>query len=72
MSANIIAFPSRVPDQGARIRAAWPSEWGQGAVSGFERGSFPRGFTSWPLARKNGWWSGYNRGRCDRLRYEET
>jgi hypothetical protein len=68
MNASVIGFPSRVPDKAARIRARFPLEWAQGARAGFERKNYPAGFSGWSTDRKNGWWSGFNRGRCDRLR----
>jgi hypothetical protein len=67
MTARIIGFPSRVQDEAARLRARWPSEWAQGARAGFEGKSYPAGFSAWSIDRKNGWWSGYNRGRVDRV-----
>jgi hypothetical protein len=68
MSATIIGFPSRVPDKAARLRARWSSEWAQGAAAALEGKTYPAGFSAWSIDRKNGWWSGYNRGRHDRLR----
>ncbi len=76
MTARIIGFPSRAIDKAARIRARFPDEWAQGARCGFEGEleggkSYPQGFTSWPLDRKNSWFGGFNRGRCDRLRLSD-
>jgi hypothetical protein len=68
MSATIIGFPSRVLDKAARLRARWSSEWAQGARAGFEGKSYPAGFSAWPLDRRNAWFSGFNRGYCDRER----
>jgi hypothetical protein len=72
MSATVIGFPSRASDKAARIRARWPSEWAQGARVGFGGArvgsSYPRGFCAWPLDRRNAWFSGFNRGYCDRER----
>jgi hypothetical protein len=69
MTARIIGFPSRVPDKAARIRGLWPKEWSAGARAGYEAKSYPHGFCAWPLDRRNAWFSGFNRGRCDRLRH---
>jgi hypothetical protein len=64
---------ARVSDEVAMIRARWPSAWENGARCGFEgerdSGSYPTGFHAWPLDRRNSWYSGYNRGYCDRLRH---
>jgi hypothetical protein len=56
------------------IRAAFPAEYNDGARCGFlwksegqrELGGYPKGFNSWPLARRNAWYAGFNRGNCDR------
>ncbi len=55
------------------IRAAWPAEFDDGARCGFsgnfdgprELGALPREFHSWPLERRNAWYAGFNKGRCD-------
>jgi hypothetical protein len=61
-------------DQAYRDR--WRTEWRDGARSAFlgqcggqrEPGGYPRGFHAWPLARRNAWFAGFNRGFHDRLR----
>jgi len=63
-------------DEGMRLRERWPAEWTDGARCAFlrsfdgerEKGGYPLGFHRWPLDRRNAWYSGYNRGRCDRIR----
>jgi len=55
------------------IRAAFPAEYDDGARCGFlwkfegprEAGGYPKGFHSWPLARRNAWYAGFNRGNRD-------
>ena len=62
----------------AAIRAAWPDEFRDGARCGLsqkyegprEAGGYPMNFNSWPIDRRNSWWSGFNAGRLDRLRHE--
>ena len=34
------------------------------------RQAYPRGFTDWPLERRNAWFAGFNVGYCDRKRGE--
>ena len=56
------------------IRAEWPAEFNDGARCGFlgrlesprEPGGYPIGFHGWPLARRNAWFAGSNKGNCDR------
>ena len=58
----------------ATIRAEWPAEFDDGARCGFlgrlesphEPGGYPLGFHGWPLARRNAWFAGFNKGNCDR------
>ena len=55
----------------AALRARWPNEFNNGARAAFQQcDRYPTGFNSWPLDRRNSWWSGYNVGRLDRLRDE--
>ncbi len=56
-------------------RERWRTEWRDGARCAFlgqfegerEIGGYPRGFHAWPLARRNAWFAGFNRGFHDRL-----
>jgi hypothetical protein len=58
-----------------RLRDRWPAEFNDGTRCAFlqrydgdrEKGGYPRGFHRWPLDRRNAWYAGFNRGRCDRL-----
>jgi hypothetical protein len=58
----------------ATIRAEWPAEFDDGARCGFlgrlesprEPSGHPLGFHGWPLARRNAWFAGFNKGNCDR------
>jgi hypothetical protein len=63
---------ARVADEIAILRALWPAEWERGARTGFEGepdgGSYPPNFHTWPLDRRNAWFSGFVRGYLDRLR----
>lgn len=69
---------ARAEAERAAIRAVWPAEFDDGARCGFsgnfdgprELGGYPRGFHSWPLERRNGWYAGFNKGRCDKERRE--
>jgi hypothetical protein len=66
-------------DELTRLRERWPAEFRDGARCAFflrfdgdrEKGGYPRGFHSWPLARKNTWFAGFNLGFHDRLRVSE-
>jgi hypothetical protein len=69
---------SRFPplaDEVARIKAAFPSEWRDGARCAFFRkfegerdmGGYPKGFNHWSLDRRNAWFSGFNQGFHDRF-----
>lgn len=57
------------------LRKRWPVEWRDGARCAFlmkfdgprERGGYPVGFHRWPLARRNAWFAGFNRGFQDRM-----
>lgn len=57
------------------LRKAWPAEFDDGARCAFalnfpgerEAGGYPKGFHTWPLAQRDAWFCGYNKGRCDRL-----
>jgi len=57
------------------LRARFPAEWRDGARCAFllrfegdrEAGGYPPGFHSWPLAKRNAWFAGFNRGFHDRL-----
>ena len=52
----------------AATRNAWPQEFADGARAGLLcRFGYPQGFHEWPLARRNAWWAGFNRGNQDRL-----
>ena len=66
---------NRAATEVARLARDWPDEFRDGARSAFnqhdgarERGGYPEGFNSWPLDRRNAWWSGFNQGFCDRAR----
>lgn len=61
-------------DEVEMIRKAWPAEFNDGARCAFlqhydgdrEKGRYPLGFHGWPLDRRNAWFAGFNKGRCDR------
>lgn len=69
----------RTPEEAKRHCSAWPTAWRDGARCAFlerydgarEPGGYPKGFHSWSLERRNAWFGGFNRGRCDRLSIEE-
>jgi hypothetical protein len=50
------------------LRAKWPDAFDAGARCGFlnkfpgnrEPGGYPKSFHSWPLDRRNAWFSGFN------------
>ncbi len=73
---NSVAGTDNAEDEVARLRRRWPDEFRDGARCAFlrrfdgerEAGGYPRGFHLWPLERRNAWYAGSNRGRCDRLR----
>ena len=60
----------------SRLRERWPTEFDDGARIAFlqcfegrrERGGYPLGFHAWEPERRNAWFTGFNRGRCDRVR----
>ena len=60
----------------ATLGKQWPDEFRDGARCGFlrehkgprEPGGYPLGFKSWPLARRNAWFAGFNQGLHDRRR----
>jgi hypothetical protein len=57
----------------AAIRKQWQAEFDDGARCGFlqkfegarEPGGYPKGFHRWPLARRNAWFAGFNKGCVD-------
>ena len=59
-----------------RLANLWPNEYRLGYRFGFrgkadqpcDRAGYPEGFHGWPLERRNTWWCGWNKGRCDRAR----
>jgi hypothetical protein len=61
-------------DDADRLRQCWRDEFTDGARCAFlrrfdgnrEEGGYPRGFHHWPLDRRNAWFAGFNKGRCDR------
>jgi hypothetical protein len=63
----------------AAIRKQWAAEFDDGARCGFsqkfdgprELGGYPKGFHAWPLARRNAWYAGFNKGNSDRRRSDE-
>lgn len=59
-----------------QLRSKWPEEWATGARTGFEGesdgASYPQGFHTWPLDRRNAWFAGFVRGYLDRLSIEES
>jgi hypothetical protein len=63
----------------AAIRKQWPTEFDDGARCGFswqfkgprEPGGYPKGFHGWPLARRNAWYAGFNKGNSDRALFEQ-
>jgi hypothetical protein len=58
----------------AAIRKEWPAEFDDGARCGFlqkfegarEPGGYPKGFHGWPLARRNAWFAGFNKGSVEK------
>lgn len=56
-----------------QLRSRWPEEWESAARIGFkgerDGGSYPAGFHTWELSRRNAWFSGFVRGFLDRLRF---
>jgi hypothetical protein len=49
------------------IKRADPDEFRDGARRAFQGVKrYPRGFTDWPLDRRNAWFAGFNVGYCDR------
>lgn len=73
MSAAAALHP-RAAAELDRLRASWPAEFRDSARCAFlgqqpgarDAAGYPSGFHSWPLDRRNAWWAGFNRGRCDR------
>jgi hypothetical protein len=54
-----------------RVKHAYPDEFRDGARRAFKGVKrYPRGFTDWPLDRRNAWFAGFNVGYCDRQRGE--
>ena len=70
---------NRVEHEIADLRSRWPDEFKDGARCAFlrrskgdrEKGGYPCGFHGWQPDRRNAWFAGYNKGRCDRLRLFE-
>jgi hypothetical protein len=56
------------------LRRAWPAEFDDGVRSGLtlkfegprELGGYSKGFHSWPLEKRNAWFSGFNVGYVKR------
>jgi hypothetical protein len=48
-----------VENERAVIRNEWPAEFDD------KSGGYPRGFHGWPLARRNAWFAGFNKGLVD-------
>ena len=54
-----------------RLASRWPEEFRVGYRFGFrgeadppcDMAGYPHGLHAWPLARRNAWWCGFNRGR---------
>jgi len=61
-------------DEVEMIRKAWPTEFNDSARCAFlqrhdgdrEKGGYPLGFHRWSPDRRNAWFAGFNKGRCDR------
>lgn len=61
----------RVEAERARIKAAWPDEFGDGRRRALARDPlYPPGFHDWPLGRRNAWFCGFNVGLIERRRTE--
>lgn len=62
------------------LNASFPAEYRDGARCAFlqsfagerESGGFPLGFHAWPIARRNAWFAGFNRGLSDRRAEQAT
>ena len=77
--ANQAARRSAAEAERQARRACSPELFDDGARMGFrgqadngerEPGGYPKGFHQLPLEARNAWWSGWNKGRCDRERKE--
>jgi hypothetical protein len=54
------------------IKRAHPVEWTAGARAGFMQSqNYPADFSSWPVGRRNAWFSGFNQGLSDRMQQAE-
>ena len=60
---------ARAQAERARLRAAWPYEFADGARRGFsERSDLSEILHDLGPSKREAWFAGYNLGRCDRLR----
>jgi hypothetical protein len=56
-----------VAEERERLFRAYPEEYNDGARRAYAGNKrYPRGFTEWPLERRNAWFAGWNVGYCDR------
>lgn len=68
-----------VREQIARLETSWPAEFRDGFKCGLgikvegprEPGNYPIRFHGWPLARRNAWFAGANRGLVERAEREK-
>jgi hypothetical protein len=79
--ANHAARRSAAEAERQALRARFPELFDDGARMGFrgepnngerEPGGYPKGFHQLPLEARNAWWSGWNKGRIERKRWEKA
>jgi hypothetical protein len=71
--------PDNATAEVERLANQWPKEFRLGYRFGFlckadqpcDGAGYPLGLHTWPLSRRNAWWCGWNRGRCEHSRLKE-
>jgi hypothetical protein len=74
------AAPMNAETERARLKDKFPAEFRDGARTAFlgkgdgtrEKGSYPLGFHSWPIDRRNAWFAGFNHGMLERVAREKA
>ena len=60
-----LAPPRRSSLDRDELLAKYPAEFRHGYLSGCDAAGYMVGHHTWPLERKNAWFSGWNLGNCE-------
>ena len=71
---DLQSWPTNAENERAAFREQWKTAFDDGVRCGFlqkfegarEPGGYPKEFHDWPLARRNAWFAGFNKGSVER------